>query len=169
MPSARKWLPIGLGSVAVAMIAIQLVPYGHGYQNPPVRVEPAWDSPTTRALAVRACYDCHSNETVWRWYSNVAPISWVIQSHVEEGRGEINFSEWDRPQEEPGESVESVLEGEMPPRSYAWLRSAARLSPAEVDALVRGFRATFGDVRGGGQGAGDLRGEEAEDDDDDDD
>jgi hypothetical protein len=56
-------------------LLIQLVPYGRAHANPPVVKEPAWDSPTTRALAKRACFDCHSNETVWPWYTNVAPVS----------------------------------------------------------------------------------------------
>jgi hypothetical protein len=142
MPSARKWLPIGLGSVAVAIIGIRLVPYGHGHQNPPVRVEPAWGSLRTRALAVRACYDCHSNETVWRWHSNVAPISSVIRSHVEEGRSEISFSEWDRPQEEPGESAESVLEGEMPP----WSEDSGPRSVTKVKA-AKEWGASVGKTR----------------------
>ncbi len=75
-------------------LLIQAVPYGRNHANSPNRTEPTWDSPTTRQLAVRACYDCHSNETIWPWYSNVAPVSWLVQRDVEEGRDEVNFSEW---------------------------------------------------------------------------
>jgi hypothetical protein len=59
--------------------------YGRDHSNPPVRIEPRWDRARTRELAVRACFDCHSNQTRWPWYSHVAPISWLVQHDVEEG------------------------------------------------------------------------------------
>jgi hypothetical protein len=65
---------------------IQLIPYGHNHTNPSVVAEPQWDTPQTRELTARACYDCHSNATVWRWYSSIAPASWLIQHDVEDGR-----------------------------------------------------------------------------------
>ena len=93
MSRTWKWI---LGIIAAAVVLfglIQLVPYGRNHTNPPVGTEPNWISDQARAVTVRACYDCHSNETTWPWYSNVAPISWLIQRDVEEGRGIINFSE----------------------------------------------------------------------------
>jgi hypothetical protein len=108
-----------------------------------VRQEPGWDSSQTRALASRACFDCHSNETKWPWYSHVAPVSWLVQRDVELGRGTLNFSEWDRPQE-GAEAVEAVQEGEMPPRIYLVAHPEARLPPAEYRQLVAGLAATFG-------------------------
>jgi hypothetical protein len=60
----KKVIPWVLGGMVALALLIQLVPYGRDHTNPPVRLEPAWDSPQTRALAVRACYDCHSNETI---------------------------------------------------------------------------------------------------------
>jgi hypothetical protein len=134
---------IALGLVALAVL-IQLVPYGRAHTNPPVIAEPAWDSPTTRALAQRACFDCHSNETVWPWYSNIAPISWITQEHVDEGREYLNFSEWNRPQEEAGEAGETVAEGEMPIPNYLWMHPEAALSPSEKAALIGGLNATLG-------------------------
>ncbi len=59
-------------------ILLQIIPYGHNHTNPPIVEEPAWDSPQTRAVVKKACFDCHSNETVWPWYSNIAPLSWLI-------------------------------------------------------------------------------------------
>ena len=100
---------------------------------------------TYRDLAVRACFDCHSNETVWAWYSNVAPISWIVQQHVDEGREELNFSEWHVPQE-ADEAAETVREGSMPTRGYAALHPEARLSDDEQRALIAGLVATFGDA-----------------------
>lgn len=122
-------------------LAIQLVPYGRAHTNPPARREPRWDSQQTRQLARRACFDCHSNETVWPWYSSIAPMSWLVQRDVDEGRRKLNYSEWDRPQKEASESAKSVRKGEMPPWYYPW----ARLSPAERETLVRGLAATFGE------------------------
>ncbi len=136
-----RWVAL---AVVAVVIAIQVVPYGRQHSNPPVRAEPAWDSPQTRALAVRACFDCHSNETTWPWYSNVAPVSWLLQRDVDEGRRELNYSEFDRPQREARDSAESVQNGTMPPSFYTWLHSDATLSPAERDAFVRGLQATFG-------------------------
>ncbi len=137
-----------VGGVVIGLLVLfgllQLVPVGRPRTNPPVRQEPAWDSPQTRALAVRACYDCHSNETVWPWYSALAPVSWLIQRDVTEGRRALNFSEWDRPQRKAREAAETVQRGTMPPWSYTWLHPAARLTPEERAALIQGLRATLG-------------------------
>ncbi|MDI3339830.1 MAG: heme-binding domain-containing protein [Sphaerobacter sp.] len=148
----RKVLTYGLGTLAVLLVAIQFVPYGRDHRNPPVTQEPAWDSAQTRELARRACFDCHSNETRWPWYTNVAPVSWLVQRDVEEGRAKLNFSAWDRPEarEEAGESAKTVREGEMPPWYYLPLHPEARLSPEEQAALIRGLEATFGSEREGG-------------------
>src|SRR6056297_3230811 len=85
---------IGLAAVAAVFLVIQLIPYGRSHTNPPIVLEPDWDSPRTRELAERACFDCHSNETEWPWYSNIAPVSWLVQHDVDEGRHELNFSDW---------------------------------------------------------------------------
>jgi len=128
----------------IAMLAvIQLVPYGRDHSNPQVIAEPSWDQPATRALAVRACFDCHSNETRWPWYSHVAPMSWLVQNHVDEGRSILNFSEWQRANE-ADEAAEVVLEGEMPPRSYLLMHPEAVLSVQERQALADGLTATVG-------------------------
>lgn len=139
---------LGLGTAVVAtLLAIQLAPDGRNHVNPPVRQEPAWDRPETRALAVRACFDCHSNETVWPWYSSVAPLSWLIQRDVDAGRQALNYSEWDRGQGEARESATSVRRGEMPPWFYTLSPSRARLTPSERATLVAGLEATFGAER----------------------
>lgn len=134
---------IAAASMAV-MAAIQLVPYGRDHDNPPVGREPVWDRAETRALAGRACFDCHSNETTWPWYANVAPVSWLVQHDVDEGRVALNFSEWDRTFEEAEESSETVREGEMPMAVYVWMHPAARLDPAERERLARGLELTLG-------------------------
>lgn len=85
-----------LGGTVLVLAAIQLVPYGRDHLNPPVTGEPAWDSPRTQELFSRACKDCHSNNTVWPWYSNVAPASWLAALDVSVGRKKFNVSEWGR-------------------------------------------------------------------------
>jgi hypothetical protein len=143
-----RWL--GVVSI-VALVAVQLVPYGRGHTNPPVTQEPGWDQARTRALAARACFDCHSNETVWPWYSHVAPLSWLVQRDVDEGRRALNYSEWDRGQHEAHESAKSVQKGEMPPWFYALPGTSARLTPAEQRELIAGLEATFGGGRARGR------------------
>lgn len=79
MPPVRrivKWVAV---AVVVLFVAIQLVPYGRDHSNPAGGRRIAWDSPRTQRLMTGACMDCHSNDTQWPWYSNVAPISWLVQ------------------------------------------------------------------------------------------
>lgn len=146
VPSRRFWVRGALGLV-VAFVAIQFVPYGRDHANPPVGVEPAWDSPDTRVLAKQACFDCHSNETEWPAYARLAPVSWLIQRDVSEGRAVLNFSEWQRPQEEAAKAAEELLEGEMPLRIYRLMHAHARLSAAERERLARGLERTLGRPR----------------------
>ena len=125
----------------VVLLAIQLVPYGHDRTNPPVVAEPRWDSPVTRALAERACFDCHSHETRWPAYSRIAPVSWLIAHDVADGREALNFSAW-QPPREPDRVPEEVREGEMPPSIYTLMHASAKLNDAERRALADGLAAT---------------------------
>ena len=136
------------GGAVIVLAAIQLVPFGRDHQNPPVTGEPAWDSPRTRELFFRACKDCHSNETTWPWYSNVAPASWLAQVDVNIGRKKLNVSEWGRPAKNEGdEAAEEVREGKMPPFFYLPAHTEAKLNAAEKEELVRGLVATFGEKK----------------------
>ena len=104
--------------------------------------EPNWDSPKTRALAVRACFDCHSNETKWPAYAYVAPISWFILSDVNGGRKHFNMTDW-----KPGkgdEAAKEVREGDMPMWQYTLMHSQARLTDTEKKEFIAGLIATFG-------------------------
>lgn len=122
-----------IAALAVTALAIQLVPVDR--TNPPNDGEvPA--SPEVRSILRRACYDCHSNETVWRWYSHVAPVSWLVARDVHEGRAALNFTAWNAI--DPGkqtklirESWEEVSEGEMPPGLYLPLHRDAMLTAAD--------------------------------------
>jgi hypothetical protein len=130
----------------VAFGLIQLVPYGRDHANPTVTGEPAWSSPRTRELMVNSCFGCHSNEVDWPWYSNIAPVSWAVLDHVDEGRGAVNYSEFDTDQGDADETIEVILDGEMPPGYYTLfgLHPEANLTEAEIDELVAGLRATPG-------------------------
>ena len=133
-----------IGLLILGFVVIQLVPYGRDHTNPAVTAEPNWDSPETRALFMTACGDCHSHETVWPWYSNVAPISWLVQHDVEEGRAEFNVSRWGQGENEAHEAAETIQEGEMPPPIFLVTHPEARLSDADEQTLIRGLIATFG-------------------------
>ncbi len=139
----RKWalriVLVGVGLFALA----QAVPYGRSHTNPPTLAEPHWNTPATRELAVRACFDCHSNLTTWPWYSNVAPVSWLVQRDVDGGRGALNFSEWTKPQDGAGDVSEAISSGSMPPWFYPIMHPKASLSSAEKQALISGLAATF--------------------------
>lgn len=140
----NRWKAAVLGFVVLGA-GIQVVPYGRDKRNPPVQAEPAWDSARTRELFSRACKDCHSNETVWPWYSAIAPASWLIYRDVSEGRSHFNVSERGGAQEHGGDAAEMVRKGEMPPWQYRPAHPEAWLSEAEAAALIAGLDRTFGD------------------------
>lgn len=100
--------------------------------KPPENVESIFSS---------ACYDCHSYETTYPWYSNVQPLAWWLQSHIDEGRDEMNLSTWENYSPEDAdhyleEIVEVVEEEEMPLPSYTWAHSEARLTDEQRDILT---------------------------------
>jgi mono/diheme cytochrome c family protein len=136
-------LPL-LGKIAIGLIltgaVLQLVPFGHEHSNPAVIQEPRWDSPQTRALAKRACYNCHSNETAWPWYSSIAPVSWLTQRDVNHGRAHLNFSEWNDPMNQPDDVADQVASGNMPPWFYLPAHPEAKLTQEERAALAHGLR-----------------------------
>jgi hypothetical protein len=152
-----------IAGLVVVGLAIQVIPFGWDRSNPPVTAEPNWDSPRTRGLVVRACFDCHSNEVDYPWYSKVAPMSWAVQLHVDRARSEVNYSEWDKPQDEADESAEAVIDGEMPPAYYTrFAHPEARLSDVQLQQLIAGLETTFA------SGDGDEGEEEEEEEEDDD-
>ena len=144
MKTAKLLSQIPVGAVIVLAL-IQVVPYGRDHTNPPVGQEPPWNTAETRDLAKRACFDCHSNETKWPWYSNIAPASWLTQRDTVQGRRKMNFSEWNVPQKKAEDAAEEVQKGEMPPWFYTPLHASANLTPPERQALIAGLQATIGE------------------------
>jgi Haem-binding domain len=131
--------------VAIGLFAlIQVIPLGRNHANPDVLNEPKWDSTDTRALFKRACFDCHSNETNWPWYSNLAPMSWMLQMDVDNARANMNFSEWDESNGINADLIaRKVANNEMPKARYLMLHPEARLTQAEKDQLIQGIRLTL--------------------------
>lgn len=138
----RVLLRIVIGG-AVAFLLIQAVPYGRDHASPPVVREAPWDGPRTRELAAGACFDCHSNETVWHWYSHIAPASWLLYGDVTDGREALNFSEWQDNAQALG-CAEAVDRGSMPPSAYAVAHTNAQLTDAQRAEMVQGFRRMTG-------------------------
>ncbi|HEX5623143.1 MAG TPA: heme-binding domain-containing protein [Sulfuricurvum sp.] len=131
--------------VAIAAVAIQFIPYGKDHTNPAVISEPKWDSPRTKELFNNACADCHSHQTTYPWYSNVAPISWLIAHDIEEGREHFNVSAWGSQTKNEGkDAAKEVREGEMPLWFYLPTHPEAKLSDAEKQELMSGLEKTFG-------------------------
>lgn len=131
-------------ALVVLFVAIQFVPYGHDHTNPPVTQAVTWNSPQTAALVTAACYDCHSDQTAWRWYTNVAPVSWLAQADVNGGRNRLNFSDLSQHPVSTQRLVRAIQKGSMPPIWYTPLHPNARLSSADKQALIGGIEATFG-------------------------
>jgi hypothetical protein len=145
--AGRRWKRALAGRLAagaaVFMAVIQIVPARR--TNPPVRSD--LEAPgEVKAILRRACYDCHSHETRWPWYGRVAPVSWWIVSHVNEARGDLNFSEW------PGSDAslagmalrdieQQVAQEKMPLPSYALMHAGARLTREERGILIGWARA----------------------------
>lgn len=117
--------------------------------NPPVRLEQDFIEITKPPQAVEqllrtACYDCHSNETEYPWYTSVAPISWWIRHHIDEGREHLNFSIWaeydaEEQDHKLEECVEEIQEEVMPLSSYTLVHKEAKLSTEQRQVLADWF------------------------------
>lgn len=135
-----KWIVIVL---AVVFVGIQFVR--------PARTNPAIDAsrtieansqmtPEVASILDRSCRDCHSNKTIWPWYTNVAPVSWWLSNHVNEGRQNLNFSDWarlppDRQDRKLRQICDEIEDGVMPLSSYLPMHPAARLSEQDKKTL----------------------------------
>jgi mono/diheme cytochrome c family protein len=113
---------------------IQLIPVDRA--NPAVTGEPNWSSPEARALVKEHCFQCHSNETDWPWYSYVAPASWLIKWDVVNGRRRVNYSEWNKRPASLDEMVEKIQEGSMPPLQYTIFHPNSKLDAQQKQALI---------------------------------
>ena len=137
-----KW--VGVVFVVLGLL-IQL--YRPARTNPPTDPSRTLDArvavaPETAAVLNRACRDCHSHDTRWPWYSNVAPVSWLVIDDVNHGRSHFNYSDWAKYDGEEAtrlmeKACELVRKGEMPLPIYVPMHPDARLSQADIDATCR--------------------------------
>lgn len=146
-----KWLKWIIPSIIALLAVIQVVRPPR--TNPPVdpkreiySIAPV--DPVIAGAFSRSCNDCHSNQTVWPWYSHVAPASWLVTYDVNKGRSELNFSEWAKYDPEKKAELldgicKEVTEGEMPGASYTLLHPNAKLSATDVNAICRWTHATM--------------------------
>lgn len=150
----RIWQVV-LGGLFILFLLIQLIPAAAA-SNPPVEEEVAAPDAVLGILS-QSCYDCHSHETTWPWYANVAPAKWLVRSHVDDAREDLNFSAWNRYDAADRthkweEVAEEVSEAHMPLRSYLFVHRDARLSDTDRQVLVDWARSQAGE---GGESASD--------------
>ncbi|KAA3614139.1 MAG: heme-binding protein [Calditrichaeota bacterium] len=128
-------------ALIIVLIIIQFIPLNRDNpaSNPTSEIKL---KPEVKPIIEKACYDCHSNNTNWPWYSFVAPVSFFVVNHVQEGRDELNFSIWQeysqkRKSRKLKELVEEVEEGEMPLPPYIITHSEADLTEEEIGTLIK--------------------------------
>jgi len=159
----KKWLRRTVLAGAILFVAMQLVPVNranpvvdpHKKMSPPPEVE---------AILRAACYDCHSDETRWPWYACVAPVSWWIANHVNDGKQRLNLSDWADLKPKPGPEMKLVggqplttaqyqckilgdmetamMKGQMPLPSYLIMHPDARITPERFKIVTDWFHAT---------------------------
>jgi hypothetical protein len=139
-----KWRILIVGAILCSLLSV-VFPVDH--TNPPITGE--IKAPVeVMSILRRSCYDCHSNETVWPWYSYVAPMSWLISDDVQVGRKHMNFSEWNsysvkeqrHTRKECGEEIE---EGEMPLWFYVPLHPNSEMLPKDVETILAWSKGTL--------------------------
>jgi hypothetical protein len=136
----KKIVLSGVVGLVALSILIQFIPVDR--HNPPVESDIS-APPEVKAVLRQSCYDCHSNQTVWPWYSRIAPFSWLLAGDVHEGREELNFSTWNRYStkkqvKKRQEIWKEVAEGDMPPWLYTTAHRGTRLS-ADDRAILRAW------------------------------
>ncbi len=129
--------------IILLLVAIQFIRPER--TNPPVDAKSTLKAPVeVMQILKRSCYDCHSNETVWPWYSNIAPLSWSIVGHVNDGRKALNFSRWTEIDPKIKEkrikrAIKTTANGMMPLSTYLWLHEDAKLSKENKAVLKKWF------------------------------
>lgn len=135
----KKWGPRVLGAFVAAFVGIQFVPVS-AMENPASQ-PPLPEPPEVVNILRRACYDCHSHEVRWPWYSRIAPVSWLVARDVVEGRKGINFSEWPEDEDDRAfareQTWDSVETGEMPLWFYLPVHPEANLTEADKAVLKK--------------------------------
>ena len=148
----KRMFLILLGLVVAGVVILTVIAWALE-TNPPVVKEPPWNSPQTRALAVRACFDCHSNQTQWPWYDRMPVGSWIAVFDTVRGRNRLNFSEYGVARAggeggtdgggeggRGGDNMSRVIQdGSMPPAIYTMMHPKAILTDQEKQQLIDGL------------------------------
>jgi hypothetical protein len=149
-----KWVILGL---VIAFAALQLVQPAH--TNPPVKTDflkATAAPPDVAAMFRTSCYDCHSDETRWPWYSHIAPMSWQVVQDVNHGRRHVNLSEWpdnpDLARKKIGDMSDAIDDGDMPLPKYTLIHKDARLTSQQRDELTKWLDAQASALKSGAGG-----------------
>lgn len=150
----KRKIGIFFAALVVGFGIIQLIPVD--FTNPPVQTEQDFlvvtqASEQTAQKIQQSCYDCHSHETKYPWYSKVAPVSWLLKSHIDDGRRHLNFSTWEsydlkKKDHKLEEMSEALEEGWMPMDQYVWMHKEAKLSPEERQELSNWVKQLRGEL-----------------------
>jgi hypothetical protein len=160
----KKWFKRIFLSLLAVFCGLQFVP-DHRTNSPVDPAKKLQPPPEVEAILRAACYDCHSDETRWPWYAHVAPVSWWIVNHVQDGRHRLNLSDWADLTPRPGRRDDlnggitlsktqyqrkilgdmetTILEGQMPISSYVWMHPDARMTPAQFKIVSDWLDATM--------------------------
>jgi hypothetical protein len=137
--------------VAVVVIFAGLQFFGPAKTNPPITPQATLHAKVPIPVDVhrtlsRACWNCHSRETQWPWYSYAAPLSWLVVKDVNEAREHLDFTNWDYSPEEGADLMDEVCtqvkKGKMPLKEYLWLHGDAKLSDADIKRICDWANAT---------------------------
>ncbi len=140
-----KWIKRFLMLALVALVVMQFIRPDKnegGYESLATFLAETKPTPAVEATLQSACYDCHSNQTNYPWYNNIAPVSYWLDEHIIDGKKHLNFAEWDtysvkRKDHKLEEVAEEVEKGEMPLDEYTWTHGDAKLSDQQVKELIQ--------------------------------
>ena len=140
-----KWIKRFLILALLVLIVLQLVrpdKNDQGYDSLKAFIADTNPTDNVSTILKTSCYDCHTNQTTYPWYANVAPVSYWLDEHIEHGKGHLNFSEWGsyskkRKDHKLEEFIEIIEEKEMPLPSYTWIHKDAILDEAQIKELLQ--------------------------------
>lgn len=139
-----KWVKLLLLLIGVVFIGIQFLPSGMPPNKPDDENSITHSGIVTETVLSKlrtSCFDCHSNQTNFPWYSKIAPTSWFLADHIKEGRSHLNFSEWEtynnrKKVRKLQDIVDEVKSGDMPLKSYLIIHKGARLSDEDISSIT---------------------------------
>ena len=143
----KKWLKLSLWVVFIVLVGIQFIPVQRNEIEPVTIADfiVLYEPPIAIGNVIRSsCYDCHSNQTKYPWYSNVQPIGWLLQNHISEGKSELNLSEFGNlsnrmKRMKINSIISQIADDKMPLPSYVLMHSDAKLDSLKKAQLTNYF------------------------------